>query len=84
MMKVLARRYLLYGIILSLMLFFAFLKGETYVRMENNRTYYTMNAHLWAPWFALPNICTLLQALDLHGRLRHCGDVFEFHVGRKV
>jgi hypothetical protein len=25
-----------------------------------------MNAHLWAPWFALPTICALLRALELN------------------
>jgi hypothetical protein len=64
-MKVFARRYLLYGMVLSLTLFFAVPKGGTSVRMVYNGTSYRMNSHLWAPWFALPNICALLRALEL-------------------
>jgi hypothetical protein len=65
LMKVLARRYLLYGMVLRLTLFFAVPKGDTYVRMVYNGTSSGMNAHLWAPWFALPTICAILQALEL-------------------
>jgi hypothetical protein len=65
LMKVLARRYLLYGMILSLTWFFAVPKGDTDFRMVYNGTSSGMNAHLWAPWFTLPMICALLRTLDL-------------------
>jgi hypothetical protein len=66
LMKVFARRYFLYGIILSLTSFFAVLKGGTYIRNIYNGTSLGTNAHLWAPWFAFPTICTLLRALELN------------------
>jgi hypothetical protein len=33
--------------------------------MVYNGTSSGMNAHLWAPWFALPNICALLRVLEM-------------------
>jgi hypothetical protein len=65
LMKVLARRYLMYGMIMSLTWFFAVPKGDTYFRMVYNGTSSGMIAHLWAPWFTLPTICALLRTLDL-------------------
>jgi hypothetical protein len=65
LMKVFARRYLLYGMILSLTSFFPVPKGDTDVRMVYNGTSSRMNAHLWAPWFALPTICALLRAFEM-------------------
>jgi hypothetical protein len=65
LMKVFDRRYLLYGMILSLTSFFAVPKGDIDVRIVYNGTYSGVNAHLWAPWFALPMICALLRALEL-------------------
>jgi hypothetical protein len=64
-MKVFARRYLLYGMILSLPSFLAVPKGDTYARMVYNGTSSVINAHLWATWFALPTICALLRALEM-------------------
>jgi hypothetical protein len=66
LMKVFARRYLLYGMILSLTSFFAVPKGGTDFRMVYNGTSSVMNAHLWALWFALPTICALLRSLELY------------------
>jgi hypothetical protein len=66
LMKVFARCYFLYGIILSLTLLFAVTKGDTDIRIVSNRTSSGMNAHLWAPWFALPTIFSLLRALELN------------------
>jgi hypothetical protein len=66
LMKVFARRYLLYGMILRLTSFFAVPKGDTDVRMVYNGTSYGMNAHLWAPWFSLPSIYALLRALEIY------------------
>jgi hypothetical protein len=65
LMKVFTRIFLLYGMILSLASYFAVRKEDTYVRMVYNGTPSVMNAHLWAPWFALPTICALLRALEL-------------------
>jgi hypothetical protein len=64
--KVFARRYFLYGMILSLTSFFAIVKGATDIRMVYNGTSSGMNSHLWAPWFALPPICALLRALEVN------------------
>jgi hypothetical protein len=52
--------------ILSLTSFFAVAKGATDIRMVYNGTSSGVNAHLWAPWFALPTICALLRALELN------------------
>jgi hypothetical protein len=65
LMKVFVRRYFIYGMILSLTSFFAVPKGDTDIHLFYNGTSSVLNAHLWAPWFALPNICTLLRALEL-------------------
>jgi hypothetical protein len=65
LMKVFVRRYFMYGMILSLTSFFYVPKGNTDVRLVYNGTSSGLNAHLWAPWFALPNICALLRALEL-------------------
>jgi hypothetical protein len=64
--KIFARRYFLYGMILSLTSFFAVAKGATGIRMVYNGTSSGMNANLWAPWFDLPTICSLLRALELN------------------
>jgi hypothetical protein len=45
--------------------FFAVPKGDTDMRLVYNSTSSGLNAHLWAPWFALPTICALLRALEL-------------------
>jgi hypothetical protein len=50
LMKVFARRYFIYGIILSLISFFAVPKGDTDMRLVHNITSSGLNAHLWAPW----------------------------------
>jgi hypothetical protein len=63
LVKVFARRYLLYGIILSLTSFFAFQKGDIDIIMVFNGTSSGINAHIWAPWFALLIVCDLLWAL---------------------
>jgi hypothetical protein len=47
--KVFARRYFLYGMILSLTSFFAVAKGATDIRMVYNGTSSGINSHLWAP-----------------------------------
>jgi hypothetical protein len=65
LMKVFARRYFLYGMIFSLTPFFAVPKGDTDIRLVYNGTSSGLNAHLWAPWFALPTIFTLLRALEV-------------------
>jgi hypothetical protein len=58
------RRYFIYDLVLSLTSFFAFMKGATDISMVYNTTSSGLNAYLWAPWFALPNINTLLRALE--------------------
>jgi hypothetical protein len=65
LMKVFVRRYFIYGMILSLTSFFAVPKGDTDIRLVYNGTSSGLNAHLWAPWFALPIICALLRALEI-------------------
>jgi hypothetical protein len=65
LMKVFARRYFIYGMILSLTSFFAVPKGDTDIRLVYNGTSLGLKAHLWAPWFALPTICALLRALEI-------------------
>jgi hypothetical protein len=65
LMKVFAIHYFIYGLILSLTSFFAMPKGDTDISMVCNGTSLGLNAHLWAPWFALPTICALLRALEL-------------------
>jgi hypothetical protein len=66
LMKVFARRYFIYGTILSLMSFFDVPKGDTDIHLVYNGTYSGLNAHLWASWFALPTICALLRALEIN------------------
>jgi hypothetical protein len=39
--------------------------GDTYIQMVYNGTSSGMNAHLWAPWFALPTIYDLARALEV-------------------
>jgi hypothetical protein len=41
------------------------MKGETDIQMVYNATFLGSNAYMWAPWFALPTIITLLMALEL-------------------
>jgi hypothetical protein len=53
LMKVFVRGYFIYEMILSLMSFFAVPKGDTDIRLVHNGTSSGLNAHLWAPWFAL-------------------------------
>jgi hypothetical protein len=65
LMKVFARRYFIYGMILSLTSFFAVPKGDMDIRLVYNGTSLGLNAHLWAPWFAIPTMCALLRALEL-------------------
>jgi hypothetical protein len=65
LMKLFARRYFIYGMILSLKSFFAVPKGDTDIRLVYNCTSSGLNTHLWAPWFVLPTICALLRALEL-------------------
>jgi hypothetical protein len=64
-MKVFARHYFIYGMILSFKSFFAVPKGDTDIRLVKNGTSSGLNAHLWAPWFALPTICALLRVLEI-------------------
>jgi hypothetical protein len=61
---VLARRYFIYGLVLSLTSFFSVLKGERYIRMVYNGSSSGPNRHLWAPWFALPTTLILLRAME--------------------
>jgi hypothetical protein len=49
LMKVFARRYFIYGMILSLTSFFAVPKGDTNIRLVYNGTSSGLNAHFWAP-----------------------------------
>jgi hypothetical protein len=65
LMTVFARRYLVYGLILSLTSFFSVPKGDTYIRTVYNCTSSGMNTHLWVPWFALPKIYALARALEV-------------------
>jgi hypothetical protein len=51
--------------ILSLTSFFAEPKGDTDIHLVYNGNSSGLNAHLWAPWFALPNICALLRVLEI-------------------
>jgi hypothetical protein len=87
LMKVFSRRYFIYGMILSLTSFFAVPKGYTYIRLVYNGTSLGLNAHIWAPWFALPTICALPRALELDTFMANSdiGEMFlKFHVGRKM
>jgi hypothetical protein len=65
LMKMFARRYFIYGMILSLMSFLVMPKGEKNIHLIYNGTSLVLNAHLWAPWFSLPTIYALLRALEL-------------------
>jgi hypothetical protein len=65
LMKVFARHYFIYGTILSVTSFFAVPKGDTVIRLFYNGTSSGLNAHLWAPWVALPTIFAFLRALEL-------------------
>jgi hypothetical protein len=65
LMTVFARRYLVYGLILSLTSLFSVPKGETDIRMVYNGTSSGMNAHISAPWFALPTMYALDRALEV-------------------
>jgi hypothetical protein len=51
--------------ILSLTSFFAVPKRDTDICLVYNGTSSGLNAHCWAPWFALPTICSLLRALEI-------------------
>jgi hypothetical protein len=51
---------------LSLTSFFAVLEGDTDISLVYNGTSSGLNAHLWAPWSALPTICALLRALEIY------------------
>jgi hypothetical protein len=65
LMTVFARRYFEYGLILSLTSLLSVPKGDTYIWMVYNGTSSGMNAHLWAPWLALPTIYALARALEV-------------------
>jgi hypothetical protein len=58
------RRYFIYYLVMSLTSFFKGMKGETDIRMVYTTTSSGLNAHMWAPWFALPTIIALLRALE--------------------
>jgi hypothetical protein len=73
LMKVFARHYFIYGMSLSLTSFFAVPKGYTDIRLVYNGISSGLNAHLWAPWFALPTICALLRALELDNFMADSG-----------
>jgi hypothetical protein len=65
LMKLFARRYFIYGMILSLTSFFAIPKGDTGIHLVYNGTSSGLNVHLWAPLFTLPTMCALLRALEI-------------------
>jgi hypothetical protein len=65
LMMVFVGRYFEYGLILSLTFFFSVPKGDTDIQMVYNGTSSGINAHLWAPWFALPTIYDLALALEV-------------------
>jgi hypothetical protein len=65
LMKVFVRHYFINGMILILTSLFAVPKGDTDIILVYNGTSSGLNAHLWAPWFALPTICALLIALKI-------------------
>jgi hypothetical protein len=65
LMTIFAGRYFEYGLILSLTSFFSVPKVDTYIRMVYNVTSSGMDVHLLAPWFALPIIYALSQALEV-------------------
>jgi hypothetical protein len=87
LMKVFARRYFIYGMILSLTPFFVAPKGDTDICLVYNGSSSGLNTHLWAPLFAVPTICALLRALELDTFMAD-SDIgeffFKFHVGRKM
>jgi hypothetical protein len=64
-MTLFARRYFVYGLILSLTSFLSVTKGDIDIGMVCNGTSLGMNAHLWAPWFALPTIYALARDLEV-------------------
>jgi hypothetical protein len=87
LMKVFARHYFIYGMILSLTSFFAVLKGDTDIHLVYNCTSSVLDAHFWALWFALPTICALLRALELDTFMAdsEIGEMFfKLHVGIKM
>jgi hypothetical protein len=61
--KVFMWRYFIYGLVLSHISFFIVSKGYVDTRMVYTGTSSGLNAHLWAPWFVLPILNTLLWAL---------------------
>ena len=52
------------GIVKSLTAFFEVKKGETDIRMVYDGTESGLNDQLWAPWFPLPTVETLLRSVD--------------------
>jgi hypothetical protein len=87
LMTVFASQYVVYGLILSLTSFLSVPRGDTDIRMVYNDTSSGMNAHLWAPWFALPTIYALDRALEV-GTLMgdsYIGEMFfKLHAGGKL
>jgi hypothetical protein len=65
LMTVFARRYFVYGFILSLTSFFSVPKVDTDIQMVYNGTSSIMNAHLWALWFTLRTIYDLARSLEV-------------------
>jgi hypothetical protein len=58
------RRYFIYGLVLSLASFFAVMKRDMDVRIVYKTTSSGLNVYLWAPWFSLPTINTIVRALE--------------------
>jgi hypothetical protein len=87
LMTVFARRYFEYDLILSLKSFFLVPKGDTDILMVYNDTSSGLNAHLWAPWFALFTNLGFRSGVrggNLHGRFRYWRNVFKFNAGGKL
>jgi len=70
--------YLEHGVITAIMFFFDVPKGTDDVRMVYDGTASGLNDYLWAPWFMLPTVESLLRALEPGTWMgdNDCGEMF--------
>jgi hypothetical protein len=64
LLKVQKRRYFEEGLVEALTSFFAVPKGEEDIRMVYEGTASGLNEALWAPWFTLPTVESLLRVVE--------------------
>ena len=64
LMNIRERGYVQPGVVDSLTSFFAVPKGDSDIRMVYDGTISGLNDSLWAPWFPLPTVESLMRALE--------------------